>query len=92
MPHPKFTYQEVGTRGDALYQTLRPLVETPENIGKLLSLDIETGDYEIGSDENFDAQRKLQAKHPGAAIFTVRVGYNAVYALGGGIYRVPAVL
>ena len=90
MPHPKYSGQETGERGSALYQKVRPHVETPENIGKLLSLDIETGDYELGVDGNFDAQRKLQAKHPGAAIFTTRIGYNAVYALGGVVERVAS--
>ncbi len=90
MPHPKFSGQEIGEKGDALYQTVRPNVETPENIGKLLSLDIETGEYELGDDASFDAQRKLQAKHPGAAIYTVRIGYNAVYALGGVVERVAS--
>ena len=83
MPHPKFSGQEIGTRGSRLYQELRPDVETPGNIGKLLSVDIETGDYEIGDDDSFEAQRKLQARNPGAAIFAARIGYNAVYALGG---------
>jgi hypothetical protein len=89
MPHPKFTSEEVTRRGQALYEEkIRARVETPENIGKLVSIDVETGDYEIGDDASLDAPRRLHARHQGAAIHTVRIGYNAVYALGGALERV----
>jgi hypothetical protein len=51
-----------------------------------LSIDIETGDYAIGDDPVQTAGR-LQAEHPGAAIWTKRIGYDAVYALGGTLTR-----
>ena len=83
MGHSRYNSDEIGRRGRELYdQSIRTRVENEENIGKLVSLDIETGDYEIGDDRSLDAPRRLLAKHPGAAIYTVRIGYNAVYALG----------
>lgn len=37
--------------GHEIYETqLRDTVETEENIGRLISIDINTGDYEIGDD------------------------------------------
>ncbi len=88
MPHPRFKSGEIGEIGEELYkQRIRAQVETEENIGKLLSIDVETGDYEIGDDQSLDAPRRLHEKHPGAAVYTLRIGYDAVYAIGGVVER-----
>lgn len=87
MPHPRFSGDEVVARGEQLYeQSIRAKVETAENIGKIISIDIETGDYEIDVDI-MQAGLRLQARHPDAAIYGKRIGYNAVYALGGSLVR-----
>ena len=41
---------------------------------------------EIGDDLVITSPR-LQAKHPGAAIWTETIGFNAVYAIGGTLIR-----
>lgn len=83
MPHPRYSGEEITRQGEALYeQNIRARVETEENIGKIIAIDIETSDYEIGEDV-IATGRRLLAKHPGAATWTKRIGYNAVYALGG---------
>lgn len=88
MGHPRYNGEEIGRRGRELYdQGIRTKVESEENVGKLVSIDIETGDFEIGDDRSLDAPRRLLAKNPGAAIYTLRIGYNAVYALGGVLER-----
>jgi hypothetical protein len=88
MPHPRFSSAEISQRGKEIYQQhLRQKVETEDNIGKLISIDIETGDYEIGDDKSLDAPRRLQAKHPGAALYTIRIGYNVVDSFGGVVER-----
>jgi hypothetical protein len=85
---PQFTSEEVVTRGKALYESeIRSHVETDENIGKLISIDIETGEYEIGDDRSLDAPRRLHSRHPDAAICTLRIGYKAVDVLGGILER-----
>ncbi|HZO91246.1 MAG TPA: hypothetical protein VFB38_23180 [Chthonomonadaceae bacterium] len=87
MPHPRFSAQEIGRRGKALYeQNIRKHVETEENIGKIVSIDIETGEYEIGDNVPKSSERLL-AKRPDAALSGIRIGYNAVYALGGTLTR-----
>jgi len=57
-------------------------VETEEKVGKILSIDIETGDYQLGDDPVVPS-RRLQARHSVAATWTRRVGYDVVYAVGG---------
>ena len=74
--------------GHQIYETqLRAEVETDENIGRLISIDIKTGDYEIG-DKPLSTIKRLQARRPEAEIWTERIGYDAVYAVGGSLRRV----
>lgn len=78
--HPRYSSEEIGRRGEAIYeQRLRALVETDENIGKLLSIDIETGDYEIAA-VGIEAAGRLLARHAEAAIYGMRIGFDAVYS------------
>ena len=88
MPHPRYPGDELGRIGHELYENnLRVKVETKENIGKVISIDIDTGAYEIGDDLLVTANRLL-SKHKDAAIWSERIGYNAVYAVGGSLQRV----
>lgn len=74
--------------GHEIYETqLRGKVETEENIGKLISIDINTGDYEI-AEKLVQAIKRLQARRPDAEIWSERIGYDAVYGVGGSIRRV----
>lgn len=87
MDHFQVSRDEVARRGDALYESeIKGVVETDENVGKIVSIDIETGAYEVGEDP-VDTARRIQARHPDAAIWTKRIGYNAVYAVGGSLTR-----
>ncbi|MEH2036756.1 hypothetical protein [Nostoc sp.] len=87
MPHPKLNGEEITRRGKELYEkSIRPQVETAENIGKIISINVETGEYEIG-DDLVVTSRRLQAKQADAAIWAERIGFNAVYAVGGTLIR-----
>jgi hypothetical protein len=51
MSHPMLSTQEVARCGKELYQrSIRAKVEIQENISKIISINVETGDYEIGDD------------------------------------------
>ena len=63
---------------------IRPIVETEDNLGKLIVIDVETGDYEIEIDQNsLSMSKRMHARHPGAALIQFRIGYDAVVAFGG---------
>ena len=80
MPYPKLSDEEIVRHGKELYDNhIRSKVEIAETIGKLISINIETGDYEIG-DDLLITSRRLQAKQPDAAIWGERIGFDAVYA------------
>jgi len=76
------TNTELGRRARNLYERLRSEVETPENIGKLIVMDVESGDYEIDK-LGIEASRHLQARHPGSPLYALRIGYKAVESFGG---------
>jgi hypothetical protein len=80
-------HEVVAQDGAAFYETtLRAQVEIPENIGKIIAIDPATGDYEIGEDL-LQTSLKLKAKHPEALLWAEKIGFNAVYAVGGTLTR-----
>jgi hypothetical protein len=75
--------EEVARRGEELYQeSLRDKLEAdPENIGKIVVVDLESGDYEV-DDFSIAASKRLQARHPDGHRYAMRIGYDAVYGFG----------
>lgn len=87
MSHPSLSREEIAQRGQELYeQRIRASVETAENIGKIIAIDVEIGDYEIG-DDIVASSLRLRTKHAEAPIWAERIGFNAVYAIGGTLVR-----
>ncbi len=78
---------EVAERGEELYrQKIRAAVETPENIGKMVIIDVDTGEYAV-DDIGLTSARQLQAKRPDAEPYGIRIGYKTAEALGGVLER-----
>ena len=73
---------ELGRRARLLYEQLRPTVETPDSVGKLIVLEVESGDYEIDA-SGIEGSRRLQARHPGAPLYALRIGYRSVESFAG---------
>jgi hypothetical protein len=74
--------EEIAQRGESLYEaTIRAEVE-PQHHGKYLALDVETGDYEIDSDE-MAALDRAAAKRPHPLLYLLRIGYPAAHRIGG---------
>ena len=87
MANPVLTREDIGQRGKQLYeQNIRSQVETPENIGKMVIIDVETGEYGVDA-TGLETSRRLHAKHPDARLFGIRIGYDAADALGGVMER-----
>jgi hypothetical protein len=87
MSKPKLSDEEITQRGRELYEnSIRLRVETLENIGKIISINVETGEYEIG-DDLLVTSLKMRTKQTDAALWSERIGFNAVYAVGGTLFR-----
>ncbi len=87
MSFSKFNDEEITRRGKELYDSqIRFQVEILQNIGKIASINIETGEYEIG-DDLLITSRRLREKQADALIWAERIGFNAVFALSGTLVR-----
>jgi hypothetical protein len=73
--------QEIIEKGDEIYnRRIRPKVEAA-NMGRLVAIDVNTEDFEIG-DEVMDISRRLLDRKPDAEIATLRIGGGPVYQIG----------
>jgi len=80
--------EEVAQRARKLYQeSIRQQVEQEENVGKMVVIDVETGEYGIDK-TGLEAARYLRKKHPNARLFGIRIGYNVAASFGGVLERV----
>ncbi|RKU37978.1 hypothetical protein C6495_00895 [Candidatus Poribacteria bacterium] len=70
----------VVSRGKAIYRQLRDKVE-PAHKGKILAIDVKTGNYEI-DDEDAVAMDRIRAKNPDAMVYCLRIGSPAVHRFG----------
>lgn len=62
MTHPTLSRETIAQRGKEIYQQrIRTHIETTENIGKIIAIDLNTGEYEIDKDL-LAACHRLQAK------------------------------
>ena len=79
---PRYSKEEFAQRGDRWYETqIRQKVEAGHQ-GKIVAIDIETGDFEVDARE-IAACDRLEARHPDAQIWIVRVGSRYVRRFGG---------
>ncbi len=84
----RLTADEIGARGEEIYdRTLRDKVEAG-NIGKLLALDIHTGEYEIGTD-HLETVHRLRDRLPQAEAYLIKIGYPATAVIGGRLLPNP---
>jgi phenylalanyl-tRNA synthetase beta subunit len=78
-----WTTEDVVEQGLKVYeQRIRALVEIPENIGKMLTLDVETGEYKIGMN-SIEGAIELKQNRPMARLFTLRIGHDVGVSFGG---------
>lgn len=81
-PTPKYSKDGISDRAKKIYEDqIKALVEPQEN-GKFIVIDVESGDYEV-HEKMFTASRRLRERRPDCAGFGGRVGYDAAYHIGG---------
>jgi hypothetical protein len=69
--------------GSRIYHhQLRGRLESPENFGKVLVIDVDTGDYELDEDGNAATQR-IRSRHPNNLLYRMRIGAKATYTMAG---------
>ena len=69
--------RDIATVGRAMYEELRPELEA-FHWGRMVVIDVNTGDYEVGDDDVTTTLRLLE-QNPEAVTWGERVGYPASY-------------
>ena len=83
---PRYSKEEHARRGAELYEKqVRPQVEAG-NHGKIVAIDVDSGDFEL-ADELLPAANRLLSRHPDAQIWFERIGQRGVHRFGFG--RLP---
>lgn len=80
---PRYSKEEFARRGDEIFENqIRPQLGDIKLIkAKFILIDIETGAYEIDTDE-IAASDRLRARHPNAQIWLRRVGSKYAHRFG----------
>jgi hypothetical protein len=79
---PRYSKEEFAQRGDEIYESqVRQQVEADSH-GKIVAIDIETGDFEVDCSE-IAACDRLESRRPDAQIWIVRIGSRHVRRFGG---------
>jgi hypothetical protein len=79
--------EEVARRAKELYKnSIRQQVETEENIGKMVIIDIETGEYAVDK-TGIESAHFLREKNPYARLFGIRIGYKVAVSFSGFLER-----
>ena len=73
---------QLGERARAMYQQLRSTVETEDQIGKVIALDLDSGDYEI-DEKLLPAADRLRSRRPQANLYGMRIGYRGYESFAG---------
>jgi hypothetical protein len=83
-----WTVEEVAKRAKQFYENgIRQQVESGDNIGKMIVIDAETGEY--GIDKNgVETALNFKQKKPNARLFTMRIGYDVAIGFGGACERI----
>jgi hypothetical protein len=77
---------ELAGKAHQLYERLRDEVETPDNIGKFIVMEVDSGDYEI-DEQGIESSHRLQSRYPGVALYALRIGYKTAVSFCGGLER-----
>ncbi|MBI3822546.1 MAG: hypothetical protein HY289_07695 [Planctomycetes bacterium] len=78
----RYPKEEFIRRGDEIYLTQVKPKLSPKDVGKFAAIDIETGEFEVHTDE-MKAGKKLRERIPAAQIWMVRVGFRTTHRFGG---------
>jgi hypothetical protein len=69
-----------GLGGDIFDRQVRPSLR-PEDDGKFVAIDVESGDYEIDADD-YAAVARLRSRKPAADVWLMRAGHPTTYRMG----------
>ena len=79
----RLSREDLARRGEETFiQQVRPLLR-PDDDGKFVAVDVESGAFEVDEDDHAAVSR-LHDRVPGAQVWLVRAGYPAAHRLRRG--------
>ncbi len=77
----RHTLEELDRLGGEIFdQRIRPTLR-PEDDGKFVAIDVDTGEYEMDEDD-YTAVMRLRARIPAADMWLMCAGYPTTYRIG----------
>jgi hypothetical protein len=81
MPTTKRSLAELADLGSGIFERqVRPILR-PEDDGKFVAIDVESGDYELAADD-YAAITRLRSRRPAADVWLMRAGHPTTYRIG----------
>ena len=77
----RFTNTEIAAKAKALYEEKIRATMRPEDSGKYLVIDVETGDYFMDADE-IAVMKRAAENHAPDALYGMRVGFSTMGKIG----------
>jgi hypothetical protein len=77
----RYTNEELARLGDEIYERDIAPKMRPEDQGKVVVIEVESGDYEVDKD-GIAAEDRLRARHPDALFWFRRVGSQYLFSFG----------
>ncbi len=77
------TLDELARLGAEVFDRQVRAALRPEDDGKFVAIDVETGDYEIDEDD-YAAVTRLRSRSPAADVWLMRAGYPTTCRIGVG--------
>jgi hypothetical protein len=75
------TLHELAGLGTAIFdRQIRPALR-PEDDGKFVAIDVQSGEYEL-DDDDYSAVARLRSRHPTAEVWLMRAGYPTTCRIG----------
>lgn len=75
------TPQQVSEKGQQIYNEKLKSELEPDNRGKFLVIEVESGEFFLG-DTIIEALQKAKDKYPTKLFHTVRIGYEGIFKMG----------
>jgi hypothetical protein len=75
---PRYSVEEHTRLGEEIYERQIRSQLDPAQHGKIVAINVDTGDFEV-ADDGLTAANRLLANRPDAQIWCVRIGYPAVH-------------
>ncbi len=78
---PRRTLDELARLGGDIFDRQVQPTLRPEDDGKFVAIDVESGDFEIDEDD-YAVIARLRARKPAADVWLMRAGFRAAYRIG----------